>query len=117
LHGKSRKISKRSSLRGVRANIVVLGSPILREVDLKGMDWDWSWVCFLVASFCLDASQLLVIGDLTGSRAKIAIPGWTTKPWVKLLAHPLFSLGGAGYFGGNLVRSFWRGEYVWHGNP
>lgn len=56
----------------------------------------------------------LVMGDLTGSRAKIAILGWTTKPYGELLNHPLFSLGGAWYFLTNLVRTFWRGEYVWH---
>jgi hypothetical protein len=59
----------------------------------------------------------LVMGDLTGSRAKIKILTWTMKPRGQLLNHPLFSLHGASYFLGNLVRSFWRGEYLWHGKP
>jgi len=39
------------------------------------------------------------------------------KPRGLLLNHPLFSLHGASYFLGNLIRSFWRGEYVWHARP
>jgi hypothetical protein len=72
-------------------------------------------------SLLLPASWMLrnylVMGDLTGSRAKIAILGWTMKPRGLLLNHPLFSLHGASYFLGNLIRSFWRGEYVWHARP
>jgi len=59
----------------------------------------------------------LVMGDLTGSQAKIEILSWTMKPRGQLLNHPLFSLDGASYFLGNLVRSFWRGEYLWHAEP
>jgi hypothetical protein len=38
------------------------------------------------------------MGDLTGSRAKIEILGWTMKPRGQLFNHPLFSLDGASYF-------------------
>ena len=73
------------------------------------------------ASLSLPAAWMLrnylVMGDPTGSRAKITILTWTRKPWGQILNHPLFSLGGAWYFFGNLVRSFWRGEYVWHAKP
>ena len=59
----------------------------------------------------------LVMGDLTGSRAKIEFLSWTMKPRGELFNHPLFTLNGASYFLGNLVRTFWRGEYLWDGKP
>ncbi|MBV9342386.1 MAG: hypothetical protein JO159_16055 [Acidobacteria bacterium] len=57
----------------------------------------------------------LVLGDPTGSRAKIAYLGWTLKPVSGLLHHPFFSFSGLSYFLLSLTRTFWRGEYVWHG--
>ena len=57
----------------------------------------------------------LVIGDATGSRAKTQHLGWTLKPIGQIFHHPLFGWDGASYFLGNLVRTFWRGEYEWHG--
>jgi hypothetical protein len=59
----------------------------------------------------------LVMGDLTGGKAKTHDFGWTVKPLSQIFDHPLFSLRGAGYFMAELTRSFWRGEYVWHGVP
>jgi hypothetical protein len=57
----------------------------------------------------------LVIGDVTASRAKTEHLTWTLKPLGEIFHHPIFSLGGLSYFLSNLVRSFWRGEYEWHG--
>lgn len=59
----------------------------------------------------------LVIGDLTGGKAKAHELGWTVKPLGEMLLHPLFSWHGLGYFLVNLTRSFWQGEYTWHGAP
>jgi hypothetical protein len=57
----------------------------------------------------------LVFGDLTGSRAKTHELTWTVKTFPELFHHPLFSLHGASYFLSELTRTFWRGEYAWHG--
>jgi hypothetical protein len=59
----------------------------------------------------------LVMGDLTGSRAKIDRLGWTVKPWQDIFDHPIFSPSGLFYFLGKLTATFWRGELVWHGRP
>jgi len=59
----------------------------------------------------------LVIGDATGGKAKTHDFGWTVKPFAEMFHHPLFSFQGAGYFLAELTRTFWRGEYVWHGLP
>jgi hypothetical protein len=59
----------------------------------------------------------VVIGDLTGSKAKERELGWTVKPFAEMFHHPLFSWHGANYFLLNLTQSFWRGEYIWHGVP
>jgi len=55
-----------------------------------------------------------IMGDLTGTQAKIAYLGWTTKPLGEIRDHPLFSANGLSYFLMHLIPSFWRGEYVWH---
>jgi hypothetical protein len=59
----------------------------------------------------------LVMGDLTGGKAKAHELTWTVKPLGEMLPHPLFSRYGLGYFVVNLTRSFWQGEYTWHGIP
>jgi len=61
--------------------------------------------------------NLVVMGDLTGSSAKIRELGWTLNPVSQMLMHPLFSLSGISYFLAHLTESFWRGEYLWHGLP
>jgi len=57
----------------------------------------------------------VVIGDLTGGKAKTHELGWTVKPLADILHNPLFSLHGLHYFVIELTQRFWRGEYVWHG--
>jgi hypothetical protein len=56
----------------------------------------------------------VVMGDFTGSRAKIEYLGWTVKPSWQIFSHPLFSFGGSYYFLRNLWETFWCGECVWH---
>jgi hypothetical protein len=63
------------------------------------------------------AHNRAVSGDLTGSKAKLAMLGWTMRPWPELGRHPLFSLQGSFYFLKNLMISYWRGENHWHGRP
>ncbi|MGB7583250.1 MAG: glycosyltransferase family 39 protein [Terriglobales bacterium] len=57
-----------------------------------------------------------VIGDWTGSGAKMHELGWTVKPLADIWHHPLFSADGLSYFLLQLTRSFWHGEYLWHGH-
>ncbi len=59
----------------------------------------------------------LVLGNLTGSGAKLRYFGWTFKPFPDLLHHPLFTIHGLAYFLANLTRTFWQGEYTWHELP
>jgi hypothetical protein len=58
-----------------------------------------------------------VIGDLTGSSAKIRVLGWTVLPWPEILHHPLFTWHGLSYFLVKLTENFWHGEYGWHAMP
>jgi hypothetical protein len=62
------------------------------------------------------ARNRAVMGDFTGSKAKIAFLGWTVKPWPEVFHHPLFSLNGASYFLRRLIPMYWRGEYFWQGS-
>jgi hypothetical protein len=56
----------------------------------------------------------LVLGDPTGTDAKIRHLGWQAKQLGELLEHPLFSLSGQGEFWGYLVSSFYNGDMSWH---
>lgn len=53
-------------------------------------------------------------GDLTATRAKIDLLGWTVKPFGDWLPHPVFTIHGFTRFWTELIASFWRGEFVWH---
>ena len=57
----------------------------------------------------------IVMGDLTGGKAKTHELTWTVKPLSDMIHHPLFSVRGLYYFLVQLTQSFWRGEYLWHG--
>jgi hypothetical protein len=78
------------------------------------------WLCLVFAS-ALPAIWMyrnhIVMGDLTGSRAKMRHFGWTVRPVAEILHHPLFSWHGLSYFFLMLIKKFWRGEYVWHNLP
>jgi hypothetical protein len=63
------------------------------------------------------AHNRVIMGDLTGSRAKIAYLGWTMKPWQQVWQHPLLSIRGMNFFLGELIPRYWRGEYAWQGSP
>ena len=53
-------------------------------------------------------------GDLTATKSKIELLGWTRKPLGEWLPHPIFTIHGFGEFWPVLSASFWRGEFVWH---
>lgn len=54
-----------------------------------------------------------VLDDLTGNTGKIRFLGWTMKPLTEMWDHPIFTLKGLTYFVSELLKSFWRGEFVW----
>lgn len=53
-------------------------------------------------------------GDLTATKTKIELLGWTAKPLSEWLPHPIFTIHGFTQFWRELIASFWRGEFVWH---
>jgi hypothetical protein len=54
-------------------------------------------------------------GDWTGTAAQVTRLDWTPKPLAGWWPHPLFSAAGLYAFWSELLASFWRGEFVWHG--
>jgi hypothetical protein len=52
-------------------------------------------------------------GDVTGTKSKIAVLGWTAKPFREYWSHPIFTPRGLWMFFSNLIPTFWRGEFVW----
>jgi hypothetical protein len=67
----------------------------------------WSWMLWTKSHF----------GDLTGSTAKIALLGWTRKPFGDWWQHPIFTPRGLWIFWSDLMVTFWRGEVSWHDQP
>src|SRR5437588_907735 len=53
-------------------------------------------------------------GDLTATKSKIELLGWTRKSFSEWWSHPIFTLHGISEFWVGLTASFWRGEFVWH---
>jgi len=54
-------------------------------------------------------------GDLTATGSKIEFLGWTRKPLSNWWPHPVFTPNGLKEFWPELIASFWRGEFIWHG--
>jgi len=54
-------------------------------------------------------------GDMTATGSKIEFLGWTRKPLANWWPHPMFTLNGVKEFWPELMASFWRGEFIWHG--
>jgi hypothetical protein len=77
----------------------------------------------LVGGLILGATLPLVVWRvLAGASAyqvadKAAAFGWTYRPIAQFVEHPIFSVSGAWYFVSQLVKTFWRGEFQWHGEP
>jgi len=57
--------------------------------------------------------NLQTVGDLTGTAQKIKDLDWTQKPISKMFNHPIFTFDGITYFFPDLLKTFWRGEFVW----
>jgi Predicted membrane protein (DUF2142) len=74
----------------------------------------------LIASAAVPIALWLIwnvynFGNLTATRSKIEFLGWSRKPIVSWLPHPIFTLSGLKEFWTQLIPSFWRGEFIWHG--
>jgi hypothetical protein len=59
----------------------------------------------------------LVIGNLTGTKAKMAALGWTVKPFAQVWHHPVFTWHGLSYYLPKLTLGVWHGDYDWYGQP
>jgi hypothetical protein len=55
------------------------------------------------------------LGNLTGTSEKIRHLGWSAKSFSELGNHPVFTPRGIIEFSSELTESFWRGEFIWHG--
>jgi len=55
-------------------------------------------------------------GDFTGTTSKAQLLGWTAKPFSDWWSHPIFTAAGMWTFISELIASFWRGEFMWHGH-
>jgi hypothetical protein len=86
--------------RAPRAGLIALVAVVLCAAIPIG-----SWMLWTESHF----------GDLTGSTGKIALLGWTRKPFGDWWHHPIFTPRGLWIFWSDLIASFLRGEINWHG--
>jgi hypothetical protein len=101
---------------------IVLCVEIVRTVKAGGTQQRWMIIAGAAGAAVIPpllwmARNRLVMGDLTGSKAKTDYLGWTLKPWHEIWQHPIFTARGANYFLQHLIPMYWRGEYAWGGNP
>jgi len=90
----------------------LLGEKRLREYVPKLV------VLFLCAGIPVGVFFLrnyLVFGVLMQNNKFIKYLGWTPKPFGEMWNHPIFTLKGLSFFLAGLTKTFWRGEFVWHG--
>jgi hypothetical protein len=82
-----------------RAGLVTLGVFVLSVAVPIAIWFAWNYHSF---------------GDLTATKTKIELLGWTRKPFSEWWSHPIFTLHGITEFWWGLIASFWRGEFIWH---
>lgn len=111
------------------SNVVLFGALLIallvksRRVEKSGNPGSQQTMIALsfLAAISLPALWMVrnrvVMGDLTGSQAKIFYLGWVPKPLAEIWHHPIFSFSGAGLFFHELIDGFWRGEIAWAGAP
>ena len=93
------KIFRGAKEETIRPKLMTLGVFILSIILPLAIWFAWNYQHF---------------GDLTATKSKIELLGWTRKPLSEWLPHPIFTLHGLREFWPELSASFWRGEFVWH---
>ncbi|HUU51356.1 MAG TPA: hypothetical protein VMW81_10430 [Nitrospinota bacterium] len=72
-------------------------------------------LCIGIPVGILFLRNYLVFGGLMQNNEFIKYLGWTPKPFGEMWNHPIFTLKGLSFFLAELTKSFWRGEFDWHG--
>jgi hypothetical protein len=70
-------------------------------------------LCAFLPVACQMSSNYFNFGAASGAEQTTRSLGWTRKPLSQWLPHPLFTLRGQQQFWGELLASFWRGEFAW----
>jgi hypothetical protein len=94
---KSQKLAEKTALRSLLAPLAGL---IISAAVPIAVWFVWNYHTF---------------GDFTATGSKIEFLGWTRKAVGNWLPHPIFTLNGVKEFWSELMASFWRGEFIWHG--
>jgi len=86
---------------------------------------DWrAAIGFAAAALCAAlpigawmARNVVLFGDLTATRDKVRLLGWTPLSLGDAVRHPIFTPGGFWTFWSRLTQTLWRGEIRWHREP
>ena len=105
-------------LLGVALCIVIL--KVISAVRSKNLSRTLPALGILIACAIIPVGAWMIwmqhaFGDAIGSSTHIELSGWTRKPFAAWWQHPIFTWQGAWSFVFKLLASFWRGEFIWHG--
>jgi hypothetical protein len=56
----------------------------------------------------------ILFGDAVGAAASAKSRTWTIKPLSEMFNHPILTRSGFIHFIFELIKRFWRGEFIWH---
>ena len=102
---------------------IVLAAVVIKTADLARRG-RIAQGCLLLGAYLISifvplgiwfARNQRYFGDITATKSKIDLLGWTGKAFSDWWSHPIFTPAGAGRFWTELMASFWRGEFIWHG--
>ncbi len=90
----------------------------LKPLNIKGAGKKSHFILTMVATAIIPIMLWLwwnkyALGDFSGSAAKVQYLGWNIKPFMEMWKHPLFSIHGLYLFCSEIIKTFWRGEFLW----
>jgi hypothetical protein len=71
-------------------------------------------LCAVLPIVLYVARNYFLFGDVTGTRDKIEVLGWTRHTLADFFRHPIFTFAGFSAFWTRLMQTLWRGEIRWH---
>jgi len=88
-----------------------------RTLRVEVMGWSLLGLAAALPALWWLERNLRLVGSLSGANRKMELLHWSYHDLDQILAHPVFSVRGWFAFIPTLLRTFWQGEFGWHGAP
>jgi hypothetical protein len=86
-----------------------------RTLRWELLHWSSLWLTAAGPAFWWLERNLRLLGSLSGAHRKVAAMGWSYNGLDQILAHPILGVRAWFEFVPTLLRTFWQGEFAWHG--